>query len=97
MTRMKLIHVPVAEAKKRFSAYVGRSAHAGSRVVITKRNRPVAALVSLEDLQRLQQSAVCGGLAELAESWPTNAKFGRELDRVHQARRKEGPGRDVPL
>jgi prevent-host-death family protein len=35
----------VAEAKKHFSEILGRVAHAGERIVISKRGKPIAVLV----------------------------------------------------
>ena len=42
----------VAEAKSHFSEYISRVAYAGQRYVITKRGKPLAAIVSIEDLGR---------------------------------------------
>jgi prevent-host-death family protein len=41
--------VGVAEAKRRFSEMLARVAYAGEWVVITKRGKPVAALVGVQD------------------------------------------------
>jgi prevent-host-death family protein len=48
--------VSIQEASKRFSAQVGRVRYGGDRVVITSRGKPAAALVSVADLQRLEQA-----------------------------------------
>jgi prevent-host-death family protein len=97
LTTMKTLKVPVAEAKRRFSAYVSGSAHAGRRVIITKRGQPVAALVNLEDLQSLEQASCGGGLAEVARHWPADAAFSRAVDRIYAERQREAAGRDVSL
>lgn len=44
-------NVSVAETKAHLSEYIARSAYGGERVIITRRDRPVAALVSLDDLR----------------------------------------------
>jgi antitoxin (DNA-binding transcriptional repressor) of toxin-antitoxin stability system len=45
----------VAEAKKRFSELVGRIVHKGERFIVERKGKPVMAMVSLEDLQKLEQ------------------------------------------
>lgn len=45
-----VLKVATAEAKKRFSELLGRVAFAQARVIITRRGKPVAALVPLSDL-----------------------------------------------
>lgn len=47
----------VAEARKQFSELVARVAYTGERVVIEGRGKPMMALVSIEDLQRLERLA----------------------------------------
>ena len=48
--------VGVAEAKKRFSEIMSRVAYNGDRFIIERHGKPMAALVSPEDLERLNQS-----------------------------------------
>jgi len=47
--------VSIAEAKSNFSEYISRVAFANEKLVITKRGKPVAGLVSLEDIKRLDK------------------------------------------
>lgn len=47
--------VSTAEAKAKLSELVGAVAFRGDRVVIERRGRPVAALISLEDAERLDE------------------------------------------
>ncbi len=63
--------VTVAEAKKQLSGWVRRAEH-GETVVITRRGKPVAALVSSEDLEQLKRLRAAGpdaGLLGLAGGW----------------------------
>ena len=46
--------VNVSEAKSRFSEYLSRAA-AGERIIIQRRDRNLAALISMEELERLEQ------------------------------------------
>lgn len=45
--------VSVAEAKAKLSELLGQVAHRGERVIVQRRGKPVAALVPLEDLERI--------------------------------------------
>ena len=49
-------HVPLAEVKNRLSEVVDRLEHEHGRVVITKHGRPAAVLLSLEDLESLEET-----------------------------------------
>ena len=63
--------VTVAEVKKQLSSWVHRAEH-GEPVVITRRGKPVAALVSTGDLEQLNRLRAAGpgaGLAGLAGGW----------------------------
>ncbi len=45
----------IADAKRRFSELVKRAAYKGETIAIGSRNKPEAALVSVEELERLHQ------------------------------------------
>ena len=87
---------PVAELKARLSEYVSLSASRGERIVITRRGKPVAALVSLEDLQTLSQAEKRKGLSELIDRWEDFEDIAGSVERIYQARRNDGY-RDVPV
>src|SRR6516225_3748238 len=44
----------VAEAKNRFSDVLRRAEYGGERVIVERHGKPVAAIVSTEDLRRLE-------------------------------------------
>src|SRR5918911_721992 len=46
--------VRVTEAKAHFSALMARAGYAGERYLIERRGKPLAALVGVEDLDRLE-------------------------------------------
>jgi prevent-host-death family protein len=87
--------VSVADAKSHLSELISRSAHGHERIVITRRNKPVAALVSLDDLQRLEQQDERQGLAAIAGRWPGFEEIAETLDDLPGLRQKGGSGRDV--
>src|SRR5436189_5355204 len=45
----------IDEARADLSRYINRVAHGGERIILTSRGRPKAALVSLEDLERIDE------------------------------------------
>jgi antitoxin YefM len=61
-------HVPLAEVKNRLSEVVDRLEHEHGRVVITKHGRPAAVMLSLEDLESLEET-----LAVLSDPGPVAA------------------------
>lgn len=65
-------HVPLGEAKNRLSEYVDRIEREHGRVVITKHGRPAAVVVSVDDLESLEETlAVLSDqvlVAEIAEA-----------------------------
>lgn len=65
--------VNAAQAKAQFSALVAEVAHGGKHVVIERRGKPMAALVSVTDLERLEQgqatSARPQGALVLVGAW----------------------------
>jgi prevent-host-death family protein len=64
----------VVEARKRFSELVARAAFASTRIIIERRGKPMAALISIDDLRRLEEyerqadTARERGLAALARA-----------------------------
>jgi prevent-host-death family protein len=49
--------IPVTQARADLADLVNRVAYSGDRVVLTRHGKPVAALVSAEDLELLEQLA----------------------------------------
>ncbi len=59
----------VGEAKKRLSELMGRVAYRKERFLIERRGKPMAALVSPEDLARLERDTSPGGLLAALGAW----------------------------
>lgn len=76
--------ISISEAKSRFSEYLSRAA-SGERFVIVRRARPLAALISAGELERLERSAeITRRLAQtLGQS--TELLEGIEEGKVHPA------------
>jgi prevent-host-death family protein len=49
-------HMPLADVKNRLSEVVDRIEREHGRVVITKHGRPAAVVLSIEDLERLEET-----------------------------------------
>ena len=60
--------VSIGQVKRDISELVNRVAYGGERIVLTSRGKPKAALVSIEDLERLQQAQTRDNLARW-ETW----------------------------
>src|SRR3989304_4778184 len=79
----------VGEAKKRLSELMSRVVYRGERILIQRRGRPMAALVSADDLARLEREpAAPRGLLAAVGAW---ADF-EELDEVVQEIYRPGEG-----
>lgn len=89
--------VSVAEAKSHLSELIAKSAHGKERFVITRRNRPVAALVSLEDLRIIEQHQQREGLAAVAGKWRGFDELAEAMGDLDTLRQSGGEGRDVSL
>jgi prevent-host-death family protein len=89
--------VSIAEIKSRLSDYIARSVHRHERIIITKRNRPVAALVSIDDLRKLEQSEERQGLAGVVGKWQGFEEITESLKDISSIRKKGGSGRNVSL
>ncbi len=89
--------VSIAVTKGHLSELIAKSAYAGERFVITKRNKPVAALVSLEDLRIIEQHEQRQGLASIAGKWRGFEEVGERIEDLRQVRSDSGTRADVSL
>lgn len=98
--------VATAEAKARLSELVNRVIYGEERVLIMRRGKPVAALISMEELNRLETAADAGISGDTAaSSHPIMRAFGgwagrTDLDALVTeiyADRQATPGREVAL
>ena len=91
---MKNIEIPVIDFKRHLSDYVGKSQHGNVRVIVTKHRRPVAAVVSMNDLHILEAQDATSGLASIAGKWSHYDEVESSLRQV-VGKRSEERGRDV--
>ena len=81
--------VSVAEVKSRFSEYVAKVAYTHQRLIITKRNKPIAALVDLNTLQRVENKNEKRGLASIIGKWCDSEDLAENIENVIKTRKKE--------
>ena len=93
---MKTTEVPVIDFKRHLSDYVARTQHGETRFVVTKHRRSVAAVVSMDDLRRLEAQDKMSGLAAVSGQW---SHFEEIETMVREAvdQRNGEKGRDVSL
>jgi prevent-host-death family protein len=106
--QMAEIRVSIGQVKRDISDLVNRVAYRGERILLTSRGRPKAALVSIEDYERLQQDRVNENLvawgAWLEESHQLAADILErrdgeplDVDALWEAARADLEARDAPV
>ena len=94
-----------SHVKTRLSELVGRVAYGRERVVVLRRGRPMAALVSVEDLRRLETLETAANNRGAPSVHPIMRAFGGWADRTDldelateiYAHRAAAAGREVNL
>ena len=94
---MIALPISIADVKARISEIVAKSQHSHQRFLLTRRAKPVAAIVSLEDLQWLQQRVERQGLAAIAGKWQNFEEVAESLEDLVSIRQQGGMGRNVSL
>jgi prevent-host-death family protein len=86
--------VSVAEVKSHFSEYVSKVAYASEKFIITKRGKPLVALVSIEDLKNIMANEEAKGLSEIIGKWKNFEEIEDDINKIYSSRKKD-KGRDV--
>lgn len=94
---MEKVTVAAGDVKKQFFEYIDRGALSDCRVIITRENRPVAALVGIKDLHSLERSDKGKGLLSLMDKWRDFDEIQEAIDQAVDDRHTEGAGRDVSI
>lgn len=81
----------VAEVKNRFSEFISRVAYSNRRMVITKRKKPIAALVNLETLRQVENIAESKGLASVIGKWKDFEKISPDIKTAYRSRNTDNP------
>jgi prevent-host-death family protein len=92
--------VGVGEAKKRFSELMSRVTYGRERFLIRRRGKPMAALVSADDLARLEQEPTSAtrpqGALALVGAWADFEGLDEVVREIYEERERD-LGRDVTL
>ena len=94
--------VSAAKAKAQLSMLITEVAYGGKRFIIERRGKALAALISVEELERLEQSQELPGQADwtlaLVGAWSvlTNEEIDSLIEEVYSSREKD-LGRPVEL
>ena len=83
--------ISVAEAKSKFSEVIARTIYAGERFVVRRRGKPVAAIVGIDDLKKIQltdSSEDTGTLLAAAEAWADFKGLDQVIEDIYRSRRK---------
>ena len=79
----------VGEAKRRLSELMSRVVYRGERFVIQRRGKPMAALVSAEDLERLEKDAAAPkGLLASVGAWADFADLDQVVEEIYRQRER---------
>ena len=87
--------ISVAKAKSHISELIAKSQYSHERFIITRRDKPVAALVSFDDLKILKQYEEKQGLAAIAGKWQGFDEVADEMGELETLRASEGKARYV--
>lgn len=81
--------IGVAEAKKRFSELMSKTLYKGERFIIERKGKPVAAMVSVDDLRKLEAGASTTkkkGLLAAVGAWADYRKLDQVVADIYHAR-----------
>ena len=71
--------VSIGTVKRDISELVNRVAYGGERIVLTSRGKPKAAIVSLEDYQRLEEGSAAAREAQWKAWLAANQELAQEI------------------
>ncbi len=83
--------VGVAEVKRHFSEVIGKVSHKGEHFIIERKGKPVAALVSVNDLESVEKTgakAKKGGLLAAIGAWEDFEGIEEVIEDIYEKRKK---------
>ncbi|MFF4222546.1 type II toxin-antitoxin system Phd/YefM family antitoxin [Streptomyces sp. L500] len=90
--------IPVTQARAELADLINRVVYGGERVVVTRHGKPLVALVSADDLRRLEEGAAAAAASEesvistVATVRPVPSSAPGERGRFGIAAEHRGPG-----
>ena len=86
--------ISIAEIKSKFSEYISKAAYSNERYIITKRDKPIAALVNIDDLTKLKAYDEKEGLYTALSKWENFEEIESFVQESYESRQNE-QGRKV--
>jgi prevent-host-death family protein len=87
---MKVIQqISVADVKSHLSEYIAKVAFSHKRFIITKRNKPIAALVDINDLMQVENAEETKGLASIIGKWKNFDDISENVSKTYKSRQKD--------
>ena len=68
--------ISTADARKRFADVINKVAYSKEPFILTRRGKPLAALISIEDLMLLQDLE---DRLDIEDAWKARAEFGENI------------------
>tara|TARA_B100002003_G_C13620917_1_gene318511 strand:+ start:40 stop:315 length:276 start_codon:yes stop_codon:yes gene_type:complete len=81
----------VAEIKSHFSEYISKVAYSQEKIIITKRNKPIAALIDMNELKKLNNVKEISGLSSVIGKWKNFHEISEEIDKAYRLRKRDKP------
>lgn len=81
----------VAEVKSHFSRYLAKAAYANQPIIITKRNKPVAAIVDISTFEKIQSANETEGLYSLIDKMSVFNEIAKDVESAYLSRSSEKP------
>jgi len=82
-------HASVAKMKSHLSEYIAKVAYSNHRIIITKREKPVAALVDIPSLEKIESMDEALGLASVIGKWKNFEEIAGEIQHIYEGRKKD--------
>ncbi len=85
--------INIAKARDSFSEIVAKVSYSGERYLLKRRNKVVAAIVPLQDLDKIEAAdgEIRGSLLFAAGSWKGFEGIDELVDNLYQPRKIQGP------
>ena len=88
--------VSVAQMKSRLSEFIAKVAYSNKRIIITKRSKPVAALIDIDTFEKIEGMDEAKGLVSVIGRWEGFEEIASDIHRIYNSR-KEDESRDVSI
>ena len=88
--------ISVAKAKSHFSEILAKVKFTKKKIIITKRNKPIAAIVDLDYLNKLDKKNKKIGLISVVGNWKESELIIKDINKIYNSRNMD-KGRNVSL